>query len=121
MRALLLAALCMLSAPLAAESLTGTYGITGYDPSTGESYRGKAKITGEEDVYQITWSLPIEKKVYIGTGIRQGDTVSFVFLDQRAPESPGVLVYKIDDDTLSGKWVLLGRTRKGSETLKRLD
>ena len=121
MRALILAALCALSMPLLADSLTGTYGITGFDPSKGEPYQGKAKITGEGDVYQITWSFPLEKKVYIGTGIRQGDTVSFVYLDQRAPNTPGVLVYKIKDDTLSGKWVALGRTKKGSETLKKLD
>lgn len=120
MRTLLFAALCIFSAHLSAESLAGTYGITGFDPNTQESYHGKAKITGEDDVYQITWSLPTERKVYIGTGIRKGDSVSFVFVDQRMPNSPGVLVYDINDDTLSGKWVQLGRNKKGSETLKRL-
>lgn len=121
MRAIILAALCALAAPLAADSLTGTYGITGFDPNTGDSYQGSAKITGEGDVYQMTWTVPAKKKVYIGTGIRQGDTISFVYLDQRAPESPGVQVYKIEDDTLSGKWVGLGRTKKGSETLKKMN
>ena len=119
MRTLLLAALCIFSAQLTAESLAGTYGITGFDPTTQESYHGKAKITGEGDVYQITWSYPTEKKVYIGTGIRQGNSISFVFVDQRAPNAPGVQVYTIQDDTLAGKWVQLGRNKKGSETLKR--
>lgn len=120
MRTLMFAALCIFSAQLSAESLAGTYGITGFDPNTQESYHGKANITGEGDVYQITWNLPTEKKVYIGTGIRRGDTISFVFVDQRAPNAPGVLVYDIEDDTLSGKWVQLGRQKKGSETLKRI-
>lgn len=120
-RTLLLAALCAFSVPLAAESLAGTYGITGFDPSSGEPYQGKAKITGEGDVYQMTRNIPSEKKVYIGTGIRQGDIVSFVLIDQRAPNSPSVQIYKIEDDTLSGKWVHLGRTKKGSETLKKIN
>lgn len=120
MRTLLLAALCIFSGSLFAESLDGTYGISGFNPNTGESYTGKAQITGQGDVYQMTWNIPTEKKVHIGTGIRQGDIISFVFMDQRNPEAPGVLIYNIEDDTLSGKWIQLGRNRKGSETLRRM-
>ena len=120
MRTLLLTALCIFSASIFAESLDGTYGITGFDPITGRSYTGKAKITGQGDIYRITANIPTEKKVHFGTGIRQGDTISFVFMDQRNQEAPGVLIYSIDGDTLSGKWIQLGRNRKGSETLKKM-
>ena len=122
MRALLLAALCVISTPLFADSLVGTYGVTGFDPSTGEPYQGKAEIKGEGDIYHITWNLPQEKEVYIGTGIRQGDKISVVFIEQRSPQDAGVQIYTINNDgTLSGKWVKLGKNKKGAETLKRLE
>lgn len=117
----ILAALCIFSAPLLGESLAGEYGISGYDPYTGKTYQGKAHLREKGNVYHVTWHTIPEGTVYVGTGIRQGNSISFVFSNRSKPEDIGVQLYTVQDDTLSGKWVLLGRDRKGSETLKLLE
>ena len=112
--------LCVLSMPLLGDSLSGEYGVTGFDPHTRESYRGTVVIKENGDVSDIIWHIKPRGPVYQGTGIRRGDTLSVVFRNLNNANEVGVQTYTIQDDTLAGKWIYLGRNKKGSETLKRL-
>ena len=110
--------LCLASLPLMGESIKGEYGVTGFDPSTQEPYRGKAIIKENGDVADITWQIKPRGPTYQGTGIRRGDVLSVVFRNMSDPSEVGVQTYIIqDDNSLAGKWILFGRSKKGSETL----
>lgn len=111
---------CFLSMPLLGESLTGEYGVTGFNPHTKEPYRGTAHIEEKGDIYDITWHIKPKGPVYSGTGIRKGDTLSVVFSNPSNISDVGVGSYTIEGDTITGKWIFQGRSKKGSETFRRL-
>jgi len=112
--------LCLLSMPLLGGSISGEYGITGFNPYSQKSYQGKAIVEENGDVCNVTWHISPASQVFTGTGIRKGDSLSVAFRNLSNDAEVGVYTYQIKDDTLTGKWIYIGRDKKGSETLKLL-
>lgn len=98
-------------------AIEGAYTISGQDPYEKAPYTGTAVITKEGDVYQGQWSFD-DKEKYVGTGLKNGNEVSFIFQKDDKTLS-GVQVYKIDGTTLSGPWVLLGKSLIGTEKMQK--
>lgn len=103
----------LLFSPLFA--IVGNYRIQGYDPYSRQYYSGKAVITEDQNgVYQARWK--VRGRVYQGTGLREGNRISFLFmLDDHSIS--GVEVYTIEGNTLRGSFVALGGHLIGQETL----
>lgn len=98
-------------------AVEGTYNVSGQDPYEKAPYTGTAVITKNKDVYQGQWSFDDGEK-YVGTGLKSGDEVSFIFQKEDKTLS-GVQIYKIDGATLSGSWVLLGKSLIGTEKMQK--
>jgi hypothetical protein len=96
-------------------AIEGCYTVSGFDPYWKKSeYKGEVEITKDKnDVYQAKWV--VGDIVSLGTGLKTNNMVSFVFT---SPE-PGVIVYKIDNDTLNGSFVYLGKSLIGNEKLQK--
>lgn len=96
-------------------AIARSYHIQGYDPYSNQHYRGVAFLTEDKNgVYQAKWQ--VHGRTYRGTGLREGDKVSFLFmLDDNS--IAGVEVYKVEGDTLKGSFVSLGKSLIGYEIL----
>lgn len=107
----------VLLAPLparAADNLEGKYACEGSNPG-GQPYRGKVEIAKDGDVYHMTWTIGAEN--YAGTGFVEGDTLCVSWLLPN--KTAGVVVYKIKDKKLVGRWVQLGSKKILEETLTK--
>jgi hypothetical protein len=113
--------LCLLTLSLHA-AVEGNYTFSGWDPYANLSYKGTSTITQDKgDVYQAVWNFEDGEK-YKGTGIKTGDQISFMFTRLTGPngEDPfGVQVYKIQENTLLGSWVLLEKSLVGNEKMEK--
>ena len=99
-------------------SICGIYEVHGYDPQDNHEYAGSVSITKDDEVYSVIWTFE-NNNTDTGTGVRKGDTLSIVFLEDNST-SYGTQLYKVYGSTLSGPWVRFGGTEEGSETLKRI-
>lgn len=114
--------MCVLAMPLFGDPLEGEYGVTGFDPYTKEHYQGTASVKHRGEVYDFTWHIKPQNQIYFGTGIRKGDIISVVYKKSHTnPMEMGLHTYQIDGNTLSGKWVAIGRNKQGAETLKQIN
>jgi hypothetical protein len=103
-------------------ALDGVYEGTGKDPYEKASYKVTATITKDKNgVYQATWkeSENNADSTYSGTGLKQGDTLSFIYQNSADPTDQGVQVYKIKGDKLDGQFVPIGKNLVGFEKLTR--
>lgn len=115
---------CLLLPCFSLMAIEGTYKVNGYDPYFKMSYSGTVIITKDQnEVYQASWTITEGDKEYkdIGTGIKLGDTVSFVFKSAPGQQTKdeGVQVYKIGKESLEGPFVLLGQNLAGKEKLQK--
>jgi HKD family nuclease len=98
----------------------GTYVGSGTDPYEKGTYTVTATFTKDENgVYQATWE-ELEKGVkslYIGTGFRQADSMSFVFQNTEDASDVGLQIYKIKGNALEGRYVSIHQNLIGDEKL----
>lgn len=99
--------------------VTGTYKVSGFDPSTNHNYTATLVIEKDGAVFTAHWTFP-DGSFDTGTGVKKGDALSFVFHEDPAGDF-GVQQYEIDDDRLKGPWVRFGSTQKGFEKAKKID
>lgn len=95
--------------------LNGTYKITKAAGPDGKSYEGAVTITPKGDAFEVTWTLPTES--YSGVGIKEGDLLVVGWGE--AGKGAGVVSYKVNKDTLVGRWGAPGSDKLGTETLTR--
>lgn len=97
--------------------IPGTYQVSGFDPATNQNYTGVLVITKEDSIYTANWTFT--NTTDTGTGVRNHDSLAFVFNENNS-SSFGVQLYEIEDDTLRGPWVRFGATEKGFEKATKL-
>lgn len=105
-------------------AIEGTYLGGGYDPYLKKPYSIKLVITKDEnDVYQAVWDEQEDrlKYHYMGTGIKTGDQVNFVFQSSGGASDPfaGMQLYMIDGDTLEGPYVYINENIVGMEKVRK--
>lgn len=106
------------------QAIAGTYSYSGNDPYDNVPYSGKVTITKiNEQVYRGNWETTAGEK-FQGTGIKNGNVISFVFLSKYLPEKTeviGLVVYQIDGDTLKGPWIYWNQKLVGNEILVKIN
>jgi hypothetical protein len=93
--------------------VTGNYTVEGHDPANVE-YTGTLAITKSGSVYTANWSFS-DGHTEFGTGVRNNDSIAFVFSEAKPGAVSGVQLYAIRGDVLEGPWVDQGATEKGFE------
>lgn len=91
--------------------VAGTYSFRGQG-SGGESYSGTLTIERDKDVYLVTWTFA-DGSQFTGVGILEGDVFSVAW---DAGGQPGLAVYRVSGDTLTGRWTVTGETTVWTET-----
>lgn len=94
--------------------VAGTYSFRGQG-SGGESYSGTLTIERDKDVYLVTWTFS-DGSQFTGVGLLDGDVFSVAW---DAGGQPGLAVYRVSGDTLSGRWTVTGETTAWTETATR--
>lgn len=99
---------------------TGTYEVSGFNPFTNSHYTGQVVITKNDDhVYTATWTFDGGGSD-VGTGVRKGDDLAFVF-EEGSSGVFGVQLYDFDGHHAKGPWTFFGGTAEGHEKLKKID
>lgn len=101
--------------------ISGTYKVRGVNPFTHHKYRGVVTIERHGETYNALWTFS-DGTHDAGTGLRQGNQISFVFTSPDVPDSiSGVQVYEIKANCLKGPWTVLGADKAGFESLNKID
>ncbi|WP_068469244.1 hypothetical protein [Candidatus Protochlamydia phocaeensis] len=100
--------------------LSGAYEVSGFDPFLGQRYTGVAILEKQEETYAIYWTFS-DGTYNVGTGVRDGDQISFIFRGVEDPNYLGVQVYEFKRGRLKGPWTLLGSSVVGIEKLKKIE
>lgn len=102
---------------LAFSGITGKYRSHGSGPNGKDPYTSVIEVTRNGQVYSLTGTYSTGL-VETGTGVRNGDTLSIVFLSENRY---GVQFFKIRDNKLvSGSWAWYGENWTGIEKLKKI-
>lgn len=92
------------TAASAGDDLSGNYKIaSSANPGGGGSYSGAVRISSMGDAYRIVWTLAGGES-YEGVGIQMGNALAVGWGTGRGKH--GVVAYRINRGTLSGKWTL---------------
>ena len=90
----------------AAGGIEGVYTVEGQNPGQPGSYKGEAQVKQTGRTYTVVWR--IGKTQQVGTGIVIDNVLSIVF-SPVGSSRPGVAVYNITDQRVSGGvWTTLG-------------
>lgn len=87
---------------LAGESLEGVYSVWGTNGET--EYEGQLEIIDHFGAYEVNWLFGEE--YYVGVGIRSGDYFAVSYIDEGKSDL-GAILYKIEDENLTGVWATL--------------
>jgi hypothetical protein len=104
--------------PAKADSLTlaSRYEASGSNPD-GSKYTGTATVTVISDTtYTIAWK--IGDSTYEGFGMRLNDSLAATYT---IDGDPGLIIYKVDGDGLTGAWAIRGHDGVGTEHLRPLN
>jgi hypothetical protein len=73
----------------------------------------------QNGVYQATWDeVQKGKKMhYVGTGLEQADSISFIFQNTDDDSDAGLQVYKVRGNGLEGRFVAINKNLVGDEKL----
>ena len=108
----------------------GTYDVKGKNPINDEPYFGKLQIKKQGELLSGTWEFGRKKEgdapePSYGTGLRVGNALAFTFklkdVEKVTEEvtkevtRPGVSLYKIRGNHMSGKWAVEGEANAGFE------
>ena len=86
--------------------IEGLYSVEGQNPGQPGSYKGEAQIKQTGRTYTVVWRIGQTQQ--IGTGIVIDNVLSIVFTPV-GPARPGVAVYSISGDKVTGGvWTSLG-------------
>jgi hypothetical protein len=103
--------------PAGPNGLTGSYVIEqGLSPGATAGYRGSVTVdVAADDVHRLSWTFP-DGSAHTGVGFIEDATLAVAFANAGVPH--GVVVYRIDGGTLTGRWVNAAPgSRPGRETL----
>ena len=122
-RAVLAAAVCAALAlsqlaPARAEPLhlASHYAASGSNPD-GSQYSGNADVTVISDTtFSIVWK--IEGQRYEGFGMRLNDLLAATYMING---EPGLVIYHVDGNGLTGAWAIRGHDGVGTEHLRPLN
>lgn len=94
---------------------TGTYDIaTGRNPD-GSSYQGAVQIARTGSVVHLRWDLGGTHNTHQGVGLVDGNRLAAAWT---AAPNGGVVIYKVNGGTLTGRWASYGGTTEAVENLK---
>jgi hypothetical protein len=83
----------------------------------GSKYTGTANVTIISDAtYTIVWK--IAGATYEGFGMRLNDSLAATYT---IDGDPGLIIYKVDGDGLTGAWAIRGHNGVGTEHLRPLN
>ena len=106
------------ASPAGAEALTlaSKYNATGTNPD-GSKYTGTASVKViSESTFAIKWT--IGGSTYEGFGMRMNDSLSATYM---IDGEPGLVIYRVDGDGLTGIWAIRGHDKVGTEHLRPLN
>ena len=96
--------------------LASHYAANGSNPD-GSHYTGNADVTVISDTtFSIVWK--IEGQRYEGFGMRLNDALAATYMING---EPGLIIYKVDGNGLTGAWAVRGHDGVGTEHLRPLD
>jgi hypothetical protein len=115
-----LSTLALLAVALPAKAdplnLASQYEASGTNPD-GSKYTGTANVTIISDTtYTIVWK--IAGATYEGFGMRLNDSLAATYT---IDGDPGLIIYKVDGDGLTGAWAIRGHNGVGTEHLRPLN
>lgn len=114
--ALLLAAPSVAAQGLSKE-LAAQYKVEGVAANGTALYEGTAEVERVGDTYTVVWQLQDGREVYLGTGIRRGDSFAVVYQSPHSPMAPGLVLYSIaEGGAMTGYYSSLGASTIGAET-----
>jgi hypothetical protein len=96
--------------------LASHYAADGSNPD-GSHYTGNADVTVISDTtFSIVWK--IEGQRYEGFGMRLNDSLAATYMING---EPGLVIYKVDGNGLTGAWAIRGHDGVGTEHLRPLN
>jgi hypothetical protein len=96
--------------------LASHYEASGNNPD-GSKYTGNADVTVISDTtFSIVWK--IEGQRYEGFGMRLNDALAATYMING---EPGLVIYKVDGNGLTGAWAIRGHDGVGTEHLRPLN
>ena len=96
--------------------LASHYAASGSNPD-GSQYTGNADVTVISDTtFSIVWK--IEGQRYEGFGMRLNDSLAATYMING---EPGLIIYKVDGNGLTGAWAIRGHDGVGTEHLRPLN
>ncbi len=96
------------------------YSVQGRDAGSIVEYTGTAVITRVGNVFSVQWVFDDGRQL-IGTGLKTGDILSVAYADNNGLTNPGVIAYSIFcENRLRGRYVNIGQSDIGEQTLKRI-
>jgi hypothetical protein len=104
--------------PARAEALhlASHYAASGSNPD-GSQYTGNADVTVISDTtFSIVWK--IEGQRYEGFGMRLNDSLAATYMING---EPGLVIYHVDGNGLTGAWAIRGHDGVGTEHLRPLN
>jgi hypothetical protein len=104
--------------PAGADPLTlaSKYSVTGTNPN-GSKYTGTASVQViSESTFTINWTIGASS--YEGFGMRMNDSLAATYT---IAGEPGLVIYKVDGNGLTGLWAIRGHDKVGTEHLRPLD
>ena len=97
-------------------SLASHYEASGSNPD-GSQYTGTADVKVISDTtYTIVWK--IGDATYQGFGMRLNDSLAATYT---IDGEPGLIIYKVNGDGLTGAWAIRGHDGVGTEHLRPLN
>jgi hypothetical protein len=97
-------------------NLASQYEASGTNPD-GSKYTGTANVTIISDTtYTIVWK--IAGATYEGFGMRLNDSLAATYT---IDGDPGLIIYKVDGDGLTGAWAIRSHNGVGTEHLRPLN
>ena len=116
--ALTAAAVAAFALPAYAEPLhlASHYSASGTNPD-GSQYTGAADVNVISDTtFSIIWKIEGER--YEGFGMRLNDSLAATYMING---EPGLIIYKVDGNGLTGAWAIRGHDGVGTEHLRPLN
>jgi hypothetical protein len=96
--------------------LASHYSASGSNPD-GSHYTGDADVTVISDTtFSIVWKIQGER--YEGFGMRLNDALAATYMING---EPGLVIYKVEGNGLTGAWAIRGHDGVGTEHLRPLD
>jgi hypothetical protein len=93
--------------------LASHYAASGSNPD-GSQYTGSADVNVISDTtFSIVWK--IEGQRYEGFGMRLNDALAATYMING---EPGLIIYKVDGNGLTGAWAIRGHDGVGTEHLR---